>query len=481
MKKNNLKLILYGACIILISLISFVGIYAKSKNTTINKVKEYALDSDINSEREIIIKVDKPGEVTEEDTDETSEETEEKAEEVAEENEKEKVDQEESIYTAENYKKAKKIIESRLNFLQLDYYEISCNEDDGTITIKVPEDEKTDYVSQYSVTTGEFKISDNDTDEMLINNSHIKSVKIASYAQESGTLIYLDIQLNNEGKEILKNISNTYKGTSENPKADAKEENDDEELVEDEEEAVEGEESTEAEAKEKTNEVKITLDDTTLLTTSFDEEIADGKMQFTMGTSSDASTLREYIRSASNIAVFLNSEPLPVSYSVSVNREVYSEIGTSDLLVITIVLAAVYAIALIFMIIKYKKLGLIGALSCIGYIAILLLLVRYANVKVSISGIMALFGTAVLEYVLLTKLIKTQTSDLDNEAREKKVKKVIKQNIEILIPILIISIVFSLTQWQPITSMGMILFWTVLEMLIYNTFNAKIICKKEGK
>lgn len=466
MKNNNLKLILYGACIILISLISFFGIYVKSKNTTINKIKEYALDSDINNEREIIIKVDKP-----EEENEAEAQTETDGKEVSD---------TASIYTAENYKKAKKIIEERMNFLKVDYYEISCNEYDGTITVKIPEDDKTDYIAQYSSTAGEFKISDNDTGETLINNSHIKTVKVASYAKESGTMIYLDIELNKEGKEILKNISNKYTGKSEEAE-DAHDHDHEETDTEESEENLEESDVTENAESEKTNEIKITLDDTTLLTTSFDEEISDGKLQFTMGTSSDANTLQDYIKQASNIAVFLNTDPLPCPYKMSVNRGIYSEIDSNDLFVMIIILVSVYAIALVFMIIKYKKLGLIGAFSCIGYIAILLLLVRYANVKISISGIMTLFGTAILEYSLLTKLIRTQIEDLDNEEREKKVKKITIQNIELLIPMLIISIVFSLTQWQPITSMGMILFWTVLEMLIYNIFNAKIICKKEGK
>ena len=55
------------------------------------------------------------------------------------------------------------------------------------------------------------------------------------------------------------------------------------------------------------------------------------------------------------------------------------------------------------------------------------------------------------------------------------------REFECLIPITIISIVFSMTKWKPITSFGMVLFWGVLEIIVYNLINIKIVCKKEGK
>ena len=60
-------------------------------------------------------------------------------------------------------------------------------------------------------------------------------------------------------------------------------------------------------------------------------------------------------------------------------------------------------------------------------------------------------------------------------------KTTFKHELEYLLPIAIIAIVFTLTKWKFVTSMGMILFWGILEMIICNLINIKIICKKEEK
>ena len=462
-----LGIIIYILLIVLVSLVSFLGVFVKSKNTTANQVKDFKLGYDIDKVRSIVIKVaeqETEEELVEEDTEEEEAEAEEET------TSEETVTEEVNNY--DDFIKSKKIIEDRIKLLKLDYYEVKCDESNGTIKIEVPDGETADYIAQYSVTKGVFNISDNSTEEVLLDNNQVEKSSVAYYTSTSGTSVYLTIKFNKEGKEKLKEISNIYRETEEDATetTDATESSD--------ETASDSDEATAAEEKK---EIKMTLDDQTILVSSFDEEIDTGEIQLTLGTSSDSKELQDYLRQASNISVFLNTDPLPIDYEMSANKVVYSEISEAKLQLIIYVLAGLFALTLIFMIIKYKATGLLGAVASIGYLAILLLLIRYTNVLLTLSGIFGVFISAVLESLLLSKIIGAYKKDLDKETKRKLINQMYFKGLEIVIPILIIAIIFTLFNWQIIDSLGMVLFYGVIEILIWNLINIKIICRKEGK
>lgn len=452
-----LRLSTYILVILIISLVSFFGIYVKDKNTTINKVKDYSLGSDLGKYRNIIIKVDDS--TTSEET-EGTEETED-----AETSEETPVN-EESLLTAENYDKVRKIVEDRIKYMGVDYYEIKYNQYDGTINIIVPEEKVADYIAQYVSTKGDFKISDNDTGEVLLNNDNIKEAKVAYYTTTSGTTVYLNIEFDKNGKEKLKEISNIYRKVEESSE-ESEEESEDTE--------------NEEESEETTKQVTVALDDTTIVTTTFEEEITDGAIQLTLGTSSESSEITDYIEQATNIAVFLNTDVMPIKYKLDTNELIYSNITKDTMIVIIMILVISYIIIFMKSIVKYKGKGILGLIASIGLIAILLLTIRYANVELTLSGIFAIYGIAILEFIFLSNMINISEKDLNKEQKEKEMKNTLKNELESLVPIAIIAVVFSLTNWKPITSIGMVLFWGILEMIIFNFININNICKKEGK
>ena len=138
-----LALTLYALVLILITAISFVGIYSKNLNSVKNLLPDYKLGTDLYGARNIVIKTAE----TEED---------------------------EKVSAEVDYKKVKEIIVGRLNSMKLSYYEIKCNETDGTIYLEVPEDSNADYAAQYAATKGEFKVSYSDNDEALLTNKDIE-------------------------------------------------------------------------------------------------------------------------------------------------------------------------------------------------------------------------------------------------------------------------------------------------------------------
>ena len=435
LKSGVLKVILYVLTVVLVSLIAFGGVYTKRIYKMSNTLPEYLLGTDLYGYRNIVIKVK-----------ESEEKTNEKVEEAQEE------ESDETLLNLDNYKKVKNIIKERLKYLNVNYYEIKLNETDGTIYVDIPEDNNSDLISEYCVTKGEFKITDSQTGEVLLNNSHVKKATTQYASTSTGTAVYLLIEFNKEGAEKLKEISTIYV------------------------------KSTDDDGKDTSKKVKMAIDDSEITTSSFGEEITDGKMQLTLGTSTNNKTLKRYIIQGNNTALFLNNEPMPIEYELKINRFVNSDITINTVLKIIVVFAIIYILLLAFMIFKYKKQGILSALTCIGFLAILLIIIRCANVTLTFTGIYTIILAAFVEYLSLKRILSiTVAEDLNGEEKTKKIKDTIVGLMQNLIPLLVIAIVFTMAKWQTIFSIGMNLFWAIIIALIWNWISLKVVLLNQEK
>ena len=436
--KESIKLlgnILTVIIIILLSVVSFVGIYVIDKNSMKNIIPEYKLGMDLYGARNIAIKVDDSTETKKYDADGnlvTDVSSEEYAEEV-----EEPVNSPEML-TAENYKLVKDIIEDRLNYMQVEGYLLRYDESTGEINLELPENSSTDYIAQYTITKGEFKVSDNDTSEVLLTNADLKSAKVQYNTDSTGTTVYLSIEFNKEGTKKLQDISKTY---------------------------IKSEDS---EGNDTTKKVKMTLDDQTIIATYFQDEIKDGIIQLSMGTSSNLSDIQTNLQQASNIAVFLNTKPMPITYKMEVNRFVYSDITEKTLTWICIILGIVAIVMAVFMIVKYRRNGIMGVIANIGFAAILLLALRFGNVIISLPGIFAIAVMIFIEYIITMLILKEYSKKYDSETLEKNIKKLLVRISITLVPLMVMAVTFALMSWQEIASVGMILFWAILIIAIYN-------------
>lgn len=439
--KKSIKLlgkILTAIIIILLSLISFAGIYVTDTNTMKNIIPEYQLGMDLNGARNIVIKVDDSTETKKYDangnlvTDNSSNQD-------ANITEVEEPVNAPEILTAENYKAVKDIIEDRLDYMKVEGYLLRYDEDTGEIALELPENYNTDYLAQYTITKGEFKVVDNDTSEVLLTNDDLKEAKVQYNTSTAGTTVYLSIEFNKEGAKKLQNISTTYVS------------------------------SKDSEGKDTTKKIKMTLDDETIISTYFEDEITDGIIQLSMGTSTDTADLQTYLQQASNMAVFLNTKPMPITYKMEVNRFVYSDITANTLNLIIIILLVIAVIMAVVMIAKYKKNGLMGVIANIGFVAILLIALRLGNVVISLSGIFSIALVAIIEYVITMLILKEYSNKYEVEIIKKNIKHLLVNTILALVPLIIMAITFAVYQWEEIASVGMVLFWAVLIMLIYNT------------
>lgn len=412
-KKQNSKIslkilgrILTIIIIMLVSLGSFVGIFKLEQNAMKNIIPDYELGMDLYGARHIVAKVD--------DTNA------------------------EDLLTYDNYIKSKEIIEERLKFLEISDYLVRLDDATGAIDIEIPEDATTDYFVEYTGMQGKFTMTDDETSEVLLDNNSLKKASIQYGTSSAGTTVYLVIEFNKEGSSKLQEVSKTYI------------------------------KSTDSEGNDTTKKVKMSIDDQTIMTTYFGEEMTDGIMQIPLGTTTNATDIQNYLKQASNISVFLNTEPLPIKYSVDINRFEYSDITENTLKIATIVLASIFAIMLIYMIIKYRANGILGALANVGFLALLLLAIRYGKVTLTITGIAGIAIATIIEYVITMLVIKQYNKDTDEATVNKNVNNVMSNSAKTIAPILIMSVIFALIKWEQIASIGMVLFWAILLMIVYN-------------
>lgn len=435
---KTIKIITIILLIVLISMIGFFGIYKQNKNQMSNIVKDYTYAMDINGARTLKLTLNS--------------------------------ENGDDVKTAENYETAKTIIEKRLKKLDVQEYKIGVNEETGEITVQIPENTQTDEIVSNLTTVGKFEIIDSETNDVLLDNSSIKSSKVLYNTTQSGTSVYLEISFDKNGKNKLEEISKTYVKSENNTTENTTSE--DTNSTEEKENNTEETNTTSENSKSTEKKITMKIDDDEIMSTSFDEAITTGKIQLSVGqASTDSSTVQGYVKQAQNVATVLDSGKLPVKYDVEKNQYVLSNISKQDLIYVAIAMAVVTIIGIIVLIVKYKTNGLLAGISYIGLSALYLIVIRYTNVTISIDSIFAIGIILILNYIftnmLLSNIRKMNDSKIENVVG-KSVSETYKKFFMRIIPICVVVITFCFASWIPMNSFGMTAFWGIVIIAIYN-------------
>jgi len=461
MKKNNkLKLVLVILIIVLVSMISFGGIYVQKKNKMDNIVPEYVLGKDLKGFRRIELKVseeiketikyDEQGNVITDDNLETHVS---RVEEI-------KVNEPLSL-TEENFQKSKQIIEKRLEAMYVTDYVIKQNRENGTIVLEIPENINTDRVVGQIYMQGKFEIVDNDTKEVLMTNDDIKKVESGYGATSTGeTAIFINIEFNKEGKEKFRNITNTYVETTKETEENLNTNETGKEHVHEDGTVHEEEENKETTIKQ----IAINVEDTTLLTTYFNAEINNGILQLSVASSSSSTDqeMQEALEEANSMEALIGQGKMPLVYEIEQNKYIISNIEKDDIAMMVSAIIVFATLGMVYFVIKYKEKGILASLSLIGYVAVLLLALRLFNVEITIASIIGIFLSILLTYITLFSILKN-----------KEILSVIRRYTLIYIPVVIISVTFTLLN----ITMGPVLFWGILINLLYNLGISNILLK----
>lgn len=437
MKKNLGLKILTILIIIAICLISFVGIYKKDRGQMVSIVPDYKLSMNLSGSRtarlindftkEVIY--DSEGNVATDGTNEdgTLKEGYTKKD--------EKVNKDE-VLTKENYELSKEIIEKRLKANNVSDYILRQNTEDGSIMVEISEDENTNSLISDLTYLGSFEIVDSETKEVLIDNSGIKRAKAVYSDGNSGTTVYLSIEFNKEGTKKFEEITKTY--TS----------------------------SVNDEGTTVTKKVTLNLDGQQLTETYFSEVITNGILQLSIGSvSTDSKTIQSYMEQAASVAALIDSGKMPVQYKLESNTYLAPSLNEQVCKIAMYTLIAVIVIALIYVCIKHKANGIFLSISYIGYIALVLLVLRYTNVMIAFETIVASLILLIVNYMFIKSI-------LSKQQKEGNVTEALKQTymkyVSILLPLLIVAVVFTFMNWTAISSIGMVIFWGLIIMFIYN-------------
>ena len=233
-----------------------------------------------------------------------------------------------------------------------------------------------------------------------------------------------------------------------------------------------GETDATEDSTETTKEITLNIDDQEIMTTSFDEPIENGRLQLTMGSATtDVTTLQDNISQASSIASVLDSGNLPIQYDITSNEYILSDVTNTHIAYLAIAVGMILFIGFIILIVRYKVNGLLSAIAFIGLISLYLLVIRYTNVSISIQGIVGIIVTIILNYIFINKILSTikKSEDSKKLATVKEgIKESYKEFFIKLIPICISVIVFCFISWTTISSFGMVMFWGITLIALYN-------------
>lgn len=474
---RKVKILTIVLAIVLVTLVAFGGVYIKTQNRMENKVKDYSLGRAIEGARIAEIKV------AQSDEDSGEQNTE--------------------LLTEENYKIVKKTIENRLNKLNIEDYTISLNKQDGTIRVEFLEDENTDsyvyYLTAQAKVQIEEKAEETETDTStetedttateLISDEMVKSAKY-SYTQnvDGQYQVSLEITLTDEGQAKIQELSGTYaflateideiESAEEESEEESEEETENTEGTDTEETAEDANTESENTENQETQEQTKKIASLTIAGTEYDiTKIDKNKITVTIGTpTSNTTSANNNIAIAAELEMLINAGKYPIEYELTANRYVYSSISTEQLIYFGIAVLAITVVILLIFIVKYRKRGLLTSISYIGFVSLYLLILRYANVTITIEGIGGIIIVMIINLAFIkTILTRMQKMKMLDEAINYTYKNVFSK----LIPVIILVIVFCLSGWANLSSFGMAMFWGLMLMAIYNILVTKTLLKLE--
>lgn len=352
-----------------------------------------------------------------------------------------------SIKTLENYRKTKDIIEKRLEGNNITDFNIELDEKTGQIKLQIPENESADEIEYLIKNTGSLILLDSETFEVVFDNSYFDKAEVMRSQGDIETGIFLQLSFNEEGTKRINELADIYKTTTEE----------------------QTDETGETKQVEKSKSVWVILNDSFLGATVLPNIVYDGKIILTFAASSDTKELNEAVKSASQQAVLLNSGTTPLQYEYS-DEVVETNITTQSILLYLSAIGMVFLLAYAYLIIKFKAKGFISIYFQVGYLAVLLLLLRLTSVTITMEGMAAIIISLILDYIFTYITLTNLNTEVEGMYK--------KSNLQFLfnsLPIYIIALVFTYGKLTYINSFGMTLFWGIIMVYLYNYVFTKFI------
>lgn len=442
--RKKLSLVLMILISVLIILVGFVGIYTKNANKYSNIIPDYKLASDLKGSTILELEVDDSKNTIYYDKDGKKVES----SEVTEDNEKNYTKEEvpvnaEEALTEENYKKTLEIFKERLKFLQVNQYSIDLDNKTGKIVLTF-EDDYPDDVKNILPMEGKLELVDSNTSDVILDYTNIKSVD-TNYAQtEDGYTVYMELKLTDDGVSKINDIDK-YKN------AENKEEKEDSEKSE----------ST-------TNKFKVQFDSEKIEEVSYDDIVLTGTtLRVTLASKlTDTTTVNSKLNTGTVVSKLSTVGKTPVVYSIDAEEYVKASINTKVIYGLAICAIIIIAFICIYFIIKYKSNGVLVAISTLANIALFTILARVTNITISLNSFAAIIALIIVNTYLVSNIL----NEIKNKEKTfgSNLKTAYIKSIDVLIIVLIVFAVFAFNSMTVISSMGLLLFWGWLVVVLGN-------------
>jgi len=465
--------ILLVLCSIAVIIIAFVGIYVPKSNKLKDVIPDYKLGTEIdgiieyrlfpdNSEEEKEVYVDSKGAVRgivsdghdTSSTDDSVEVTTDLEETVVEDDtgfakETRTIRKnEESSLTVENFEKSKKILESRLENAGATEYAIRLDKDTGNIVVELSQNDDVAYLYQVALSAyGEFDIIDYQTGVVLMDKTHLKQAGVVTNLdQTAGTYtIYLQLELDEDGRNIIKEISKQYI------------------------------EYTDSEGNSQKDKISLRVDGSSIMTTYFGEEYDNAILNIPISQGVKAEDLTNYAKSVEDVAYILNNETIPVKYTENGGALFIDATISNDIMkIVNWTILGILAIFTVCLFAKFGPRGFLAGIMNACLIGLVIIVVKYTKVVISVSSIVALFGVVALNIIFIIKYLRKLKADV-----ESPYANTLKEFYSIFFPIVIVSFVYTFFVSATVTGLGSVLFWGMLLQFVYNTVIVRYVL--EGK
>ena len=465
MRKNfrKIRTTAIALIIVCIILIAFVGIYAKQLNAYTNLLPNYTYGMDLYGKRQLVFKpstassdklvyVDSDGnilgEVPTNDSNEqgTSLDSETALPEAVDTTEK-KInyaqetrtikDNDDAVLTKEGFEQSKKVIEKRLEARGIQEYNVRLDEVNGDIVLEVIDSADFDQLYDLVQTKGAFTAVDSQTGLVLMSPDMLKKASAVYNTSDSGYQAYLQIEFTKEGAEKLKEMSKEYVQV------------------------------TLDDGSSKTYYVELKVDGNLMMKTYFGEELDNGTIQIKYGeATTDIDAFTKSYNNVSALATVLNSGITQVKYEMSTDNFVKANISTPlRVVAYSILYAALICVTVYFAIVYKPRNGILAGLANIGFAALVTIVIRYTNVIVTYNSIIAYAMMIALNVIFTNMFLKlVQEQGTGEEAFLDTVKVYYKA----VIPVIILSVVFTFVLNVSIASVGMVVFWSLFLQFVYN-------------
>lgn len=455
--EKKLKFILIILLMVLIMLIGFGGIYTKKLVSYNNALPDYEIGVSLDGYLLTTLSVDDTSEevIYDKDGNEVNEIPE--GEDESNYTKEQVLVNSEESKTSENYKLSKEIMAKRLENLGVSNYEIRQDEENGNISISLQDNDNTTTVIAYLLETGKFEMIDTDTKDVLMTNNDIKEVNVLYNQDTSGIVVFLDIQFTKEGKEKLEKISQDYA------------------TIEETEDTDETETTAEETDKVEQKTITINVNGEEFLSTSFGEKIEIGRLTISIGSATtNTETLNTYIQQAQHYATILNNGEMPLVYTAESNEYVPSVFSADEYKYLFVgILALLVVISVVYMIIRYKKSGLLASIVYLATIALFLILIRYTSTEVTLEAVVISLILVVLNTYINCRVLKELNKENSAEEIISKINKEYLRILDLIIIVAIPAIVLTYCSSASLASIGMFLFWGITSIVLMNVVFTK--------